>query len=841
MERGSKYKAQPLRSTLTPETEKRLLGNLKPPKNKYSQSNKPTKIEHVDPTLITAPKASEDMSKLASFQEFTKAFVALENEIKLLRQFSCPPNADKMFDSVAEIKGSIPIFETHCKTIAKQKKLQTEVSKKSFDYYKDFVQQFQLFSDKMHIFANQIHQLYSYGITQAFHAIEDAIESFYDISNKDPQSRSICLQYKKYCDKSLNYLGETLAYFIDSKTFDGFDEDGLAKFAEKAKTFGRFFEKELYPVVAHSLPSDLTFGNCISLFHDNYTKIVPLIVSAPRFLQNFSVVMSKLDKANECIQQVKKEIGDESILKQKKQRKAIIVMPEDQDDDIESKIMKIADLFNVIIDNDDSNAVILEHVYSQASQKINEYKERIRKLELEISRPKPTSKDEYKNQFSEIRKFKDDIEAKIAEENASFNRNLIYSIKSIIPNCKVDVTMSYTRQIQSIVTQLREFIANSSSGNSVEDYNTIKDIIQPIYSPELEEPLKSMVNKSIQILVKENNSLKDKLNNIMKENKQFNQKLSSILQNDLSVSDENVKNKVNMELIEQLEKSLITITDEIKRSRAEAANTLQAFISSRDKLAKSLNIDVGNYNVESAVNDIETFSENIKTKIANSVIFQQNVFIFITKLIDVLQLQNVSIAPQATVDEINKVMQMISQKFDHPNDTSEEIINSNPQKGLFKDVSQYKNMAIKLCNKLINDDNEENNNNLTDKVYKLALNRIEELQKNNVFVVFDDLIVDKISQTKNEQILSLKQEINDYRQNNVQLHETHKILQSIIQQLSNDATFTPNTPQLIALKAFSAHLDKLTTDKKSKSNDVIEAISNLNNIICEKISEHKFI
>ena len=312
MERGSKYKAQPLRSTLTPETEKRLLGNLKPPKNKFVQSNKPTRIEHIDPSQITAPKASEDMSKLASFQEFSKAFVSLENEIKTLRQFSCPPNAEKMFDSVAEIKGSIPVFETHCKTIAKQKKLQTEVSKKSFDYYKDFVQQFQLFSDKMHIFYSQIHQLYKYGITQAFHSIEDAIEIFFDISNKDPQSRSICLQYKKYCDKSLNYLGETLAYFIESNTFDGFTDEELAKFAEKAKTFGRFFEKELYPVVLHSLPPNLSFGNCISLFHDNYTKIVPLIVSAPRFLENFSEVLSKLDIANNCIQQVKKEIGDEN-------------------------------------------------------------------------------------------------------------------------------------------------------------------------------------------------------------------------------------------------------------------------------------------------------------------------------------------------------------------------------------------------------------------------------------------------------------------------------------------------------------------------------------------------
>ena len=847
MERGSKYKAQPLRSTLTPETEKRLLGNLKPPKNKFVQSNKPTRIEHIDPSQITAPKASEDMSKLASFQEFSKAFVSLENEIKTLRQFSCPPNAEKMFDSVAEIKGSIPVFETHCKTIAKQKKLQTEVSKKSFDYYKDFVQQFQLFSDKMHIFYSQIHQLYTYGITQAFHSIEDAIEIFFDISNKDPQSRSICLQYKKYCDKSLNYLGETLAYFIESNTFDGFTDEELAKFAEKAKTFGRFFEKELYPVVLHSLPPNLSFGNCISLFHDNYTKIVPLIVSAPRFLENFSEVLSKLDIANNCIQQVKKEIGDENILKQRKKKRAVIVMPDEdlEKNNMQAKIMKFAELFNVIIDNDDTNEMILEHAYANATQKINEYKEKIKKLELQAVLPKPTTKDEYKNQFSEIRKFKDDVEAKLAEENASFNRNLIYSIKSVIPNCKVDVTMSYTRQIQSIVNQLRDFVANSSSGTTSEDYNAIKEIIQPVYNAEPNETLKSMVSKSINILMKENKSLKEELENIKKENKKCNEKLGAILQNEFTVDDDKIKNKSNIELIEQMEKSLTTITDEIKRSRAEAANTLQAFISSRDKLAKSLNIDAGKYNVESAVNDMDLFSENIKTKIANSVIFQQNVFIFITKLLDSLQLQNIHIEPQATADEINKTMQIISQKFDHPSETSKEIIDSKPQKGLFKDAFQYKTMLNDLCLKLINNDKnnaEEKGTNIKiENLYQQASNIIEDLQKNNVFIVFEDLIQNKSSTTKNEQINNLKQEINESRQNNVQLNETHQILLSIIQQLSNDATFTPNTPQLIALKAFSAHLDKLKTDKKSKSNDVIESISKLNNIISDKISEHKFV
>ena len=108
-----------IQSTMDPITEKRLLGNLKPPSRNYSTSSQPKRIERVELKLQPPPQAAENLSKLSSIQQFQNDFIILDNDAQKLHQISSPKDCEKMFDAVAEIKDSMPIFKSHCKKIAK--------------------------------------------------------------------------------------------------------------------------------------------------------------------------------------------------------------------------------------------------------------------------------------------------------------------------------------------------------------------------------------------------------------------------------------------------------------------------------------------------------------------------------------------------------------------------------------------------------------------------------------------------------------------------------------------------------------------------------------------------
>ena len=309
-------KLKPLKSGLSPETEKRLLGNLSPPKRKvYSYSEKPPPYQKITLKLKKAPKAAENMSKLTSVQVFIKDFTELETEVHMLRQLSCPPTTERLFDAIADIRSSLPTFETHCKTIAKQKKLQTQVNKKCFDFYKDFVSSFGFFGEKMELFEKQIHTLYSAVISEAFGKINQSVLQFIDICLRDPQGRTIITNYRKYVEDSIKNLEKRVVPFIADKEFKALSEEELEEFSETTKTFGRFYEKELAPLIASVLLPKFSITRQIQVFHEYFVKLVPYITSAPIFIEQYKVALEALDKCKSDMKKVKREIGNEKILK----------------------------------------------------------------------------------------------------------------------------------------------------------------------------------------------------------------------------------------------------------------------------------------------------------------------------------------------------------------------------------------------------------------------------------------------------------------------------------------------------------------------------------------------
>ena len=845
MEKVPKYKTEPIRHTLTPETEKRLLGNISPPKKKFIMTTKPPKIEHINHTMLPAPKAAENMSKLSSFQSFSKSFTNLENEIKELRMFSCPPSCDRIFDAVAEVRSNISIFENHCRTIAKQKKLKTEVSKKSFDFYKSFINSYQLFSDKIKIFGGQIHKLYEQAIVESFQAMDKNAERLFEVAYKDPQARSFASQFKKYCESSLKSIEDTLIEFIGDESFSAFGDEEMEQFAEKTKTFGRFFEKELSPAVAAALSSKYSIDRIIAEFRSNFTKIVPLITSAPKFIEQFKVCLEALEVTEKDILQVKKEIGDEKILKQRKTTTIVLPEEEEDTDDIMPGLNNLANLFKVTLNDEVPKSQMIASIFVEASTKMKEMKERIKKLESDLSIPPTTSKEEFKNQFAEMRRFKLDLEAKINEENAMLNRNIIYSIKSLIPNCTIDTSISYSRQVQSIVNQLRDFISRDKNKNEdlANEVASVKELLAKYYTPEDDESLQAIVEHSIDSLNNENKRLSNLLKEAKDEVSNSAQNLTNYIVSAFGVNESDIANKSINDLMNVIQNQINKVTNELRRSRSTSAAINAVLIKTRDELAQLLNVGAKGFDSEDISNDMDELISNLKTKRENSVLFQQNIYIFMNKLLKALEAPDFKVV-QPTQEDINKTMQQLGFKLDDPHKLASDIMNSNPQNGLFCNAAAYKSLSLDLCSRLINRKQEMLEGGLINDLRSASFKKIDELEKCNAVKLFGELVQKNANDVSDDlyNMGLLKNEIKESRQNTVQLEETHHILQSMISQLSSeDIVLAPDSPQLIALNAFTAHLDKLKTNSNTVVNNIITDVSSLNSTICKHISTGKIV
>ena len=363
-----------------------------------------------------------------------------------------------MFKIVADVRKAFPIFEVHCKTVAKQKRLKTEINKKSFEFYRNYAESFFVFAERMELFNKQIHDLYASEITSVFGQINASVAKFYEKSMKDPQGRSIMIQYKKYCDDSINDISKKVVAFVASNDFTAFNEEELEDFAETAKTFGRFFEKELVPLVFSVVQQQFRSIKSINKFSENFVKLVPLLVSAPPFVEEFKKIIELLQVCKNDMKEVKKEIGNEKILKQvKKKRIETPAEEEEEKDDITQNINKLVEYFHVEMEEDDNykNSEILEMIQDKAEEKINALNDKISKLEKELSKPVGIATAEYRDQFNDTRKLRKQLQDKLEEENAAFNRNVIYSIRGILTEPKMYTTESHIRQVQLMVNQQR--------------------------------------------------------------------------------------------------------------------------------------------------------------------------------------------------------------------------------------------------------------------------------------------------------------------------------------------------------------------------------------------------
>lgn len=833
-------------SSLSPETEKRLLGNLKAPKRNYSSTGKPKPIERIEIKTFTPPKAAENLSKLTSIQQFQKDFNQLEGNVQKLHQISSPQDCKRMFDAVAEIKDSMPIFKNHCKKIAKQKKLNAPVSQVSFDFYKDYAKEFEIFVQRMVSFYDQIHNIYSHAIIQLFQDMDQSAAAIFDACNKDPQARSLLLQYRKYCDESMKRVDQALVTYLEDTTFSSFTTEQIDKIAETAKTFGRFFERDLYPALLQCIPNNQVLPSSIQIFHKSYIQLIPLITCAPNFVLQFNEVLHDLDILQKDMKMIKREVGDESILK--KTNRVQISEPnnsnpdfDDEKEDFSPALRALAAYFDMEVDLNKKTADILDEIQSAARKTVNELKSKIKSLEEQMNKPEGVPKDMYKKQLTDIRAFKKELEQKVNAETDSFCRSVIYSIKSLIPDAKIDPTISYVRQIQYINNELRAaFQANSDNALKYqEQIEATKEFLKQ-FKVDPNQNLDKMVKSAFEQSVNNMNKANDQIKSLKDAQQKIKSDLIEFISSSFGVDQPKLITKDVKELLNDAKSGINNVTNEIKRSRAESAQIIQSYMNSRDSIAKLLNVEPSGLDVDGLESDFAKLEKQIQIKTSNDVIFQQNVFVFIKKMSDALSLNIYPSDPSK--EEINLALSGILKAVDKSDDISIKILNNQPETGIFKIQAMCYKYFLQLYCMITSEKLALNPKQDIKIMFETAFRKFTEIKSENIRDSFGDLIsLEQLTTNRSATITKLHDEVVDSRIMKEQLSKLHKVINSITTQLvSDEMTFIPGTKQLETLASISASLLVLRNEREIVSNVVIQDIADMNNSLCQLISDGKF-
>ena len=808
----------PIVSILKPETEKRLLGNIKPgQKRDYAKSFTVPKIESITKELSPPPKVAISLSELNSVQKFFKLFTILENHIHELRALSCPPETELVFENLSEVKTNYFSFEAHCKKISKQKKLKTEVNRKSFQIYKEFCTSFPFFCEKIVLFGKNIHGILVRSFHSLFNDAKTALEEFVSIAYKFPQSRQVMISYKQYTKDSLKELETSIEEFIQSPRFDLFTDERLDKFSETARTFGRFVELELSSVIKANLPPNLSIDKCIASFHESFVKLVPLIVSAPFFVEQYEMILDDIPPLREAISDIKMEIGDESILKAARKKVDESPVPDNQVDDIQPALNDLIGFSGLDVEDGmrDSDKII--NCTEIIKTRVKHLEEKIKELKAELNKPVSTPISAFKDRFDDIRKFKLEMDEKMKREQDRFYRLVVDSIKILINDSSlVNAKQPYSKQLELCQEALQREINEYKSkvDESHKDIETAKSHLSKIYessSVEKPENIAELARDVAYSVTSERERLEKSLNDEKSYNQSVRLLLNDILSNKFDENTDSLNAKSNEELMNFLKQKIFEKIDEFDKLKEVLHHAIERFVEFRDKLAHFVNIKTSSDTFDDIINDGEESLKILQKSKEDEIRFEQNVFVFMKKFITSLGFKGIDLL-SASKDLMVQDMEKISTLLDNPSKAVKELIDESDS-GIFKSVKEYKQLCIDLCNNLSPSLDQSNIAEL--KISSMsALANLKEYDVSNKFKDY----YPPLDFSKDELVKKISSVLDTYRQDVRISNDFNDKLSILVDMMNKDERiFIPETPQLAKFKESFQNLSSIVLDYDESS------------------------
>lgn len=442
--------------------------NLTPQKN-----GNPNKFARTTPIL----KSVRNISDFTPLQQFQKVFSDLDKYFVKLRQTNPPDGLEQLFQDFSDFKTQYNIFVDSCNKISRHNKVgsNNNVTEKMISSSQTICKDFphlssEFFKYFLHI-KSQLMQFFIQAFQNYFTIMETCFHQYGELCLREQQTRYYFLQYESTIQDLFSKCQNGLNHALSS-----FEElEDTSQVVESLKNLSRKFESEL-PQAILNQRIHLPQGNQIlSHFHQSFVLIVPLLSKIPLINQLFDEITDLIDPFQVLLESLLNDLKIDAphistiheIQDSITPNSLFHITPQDR------LIQDISKLFGLGDGMDMSQEEWYSKILNKAQQTLNNYQQQIHQLTSQLKSYDQIKSEKVLNErIEENLKYKENVEKNFEERRAELMRNVINSVKVLVPYDLISTNDDFDTQLNCIISN-----AELEQKVTKENLNELKDTI----------------------------------------------------------------------------------------------------------------------------------------------------------------------------------------------------------------------------------------------------------------------------------------------------------------------------------------------------------------------------
>lgn len=407
---------------------------------------------HYNPKPLSPSKKGEEMSEATPIEAFKNAYDVLEKEVRGLFRYDPPPFINTFMASFTSFKAHVYPFLTHSNRIIKQRILKASINHSSFEVCDSFREVFPKFVKYIRDFNDNILLVYHDCLIGLLDQLQANYNLYIRTCARDPQMRQAVLPFEEGLVTQLKEIRSRLDKILDEHIFYTADPMPLV---EKIKTFCRFFEVDLQQRVCTCLPpNEVNVSPSLCGFHDAFISIVPILTSYPKFLEQLNFAVKAIDPLEKAMSRLSKVIGktpeydnDDGLLTHT--LTGPIQVKELSIDPVDEAIEHLAATYKV---EGATKAELVQNAEQKSQEMISNLTKQLEQVKNRLAIVEPlNSKDTVKERLLEIRKLRDEMDARAKRAHEDYCRRVAFQLKRIVqPNVESDNETQVSEAIASL-------------------------------------------------------------------------------------------------------------------------------------------------------------------------------------------------------------------------------------------------------------------------------------------------------------------------------------------------------------------------------------------------------
>ncbi|OHS93237.1 hypothetical protein TRFO_40475 [Tritrichomonas foetus] len=539
-------------------------------------------------------KAARNISDFTPLQQFQKNFLEVEKLLLKLRQASPPSDFQQLFEDFSEIKSKYLIFVESVNKISRHVKLGNnpkKISEKPYEICAAFPGEIsRFFSYFIHV-KSKLSTFFINAFQNFFSIMEESFQDYGNLCLREQQTRYIYLQYESTIQDLFSSIRKGLNSILPN-----FNEiQDVSSLVEIMKMLSRKYESEL-PHALHNQRLMLNAGSeQLTNFHNSFVALVPMLVNIPNFNQLFNDISELIDPIHELISCVLLEIKLESppILTSQEIQESVIsedlfhITPKDH------LIKEMAALFGA---SDGSNIQPIEwydEILSKARGKITNLEQKNHQLQTKLKSYDQIKSEKVLNErIEENRRFKERIIQEYNEKRIELMRDVINSIKILVPYDLLASSDDFDTQLKCIISnaELEQKVTKDNLNDAKETIAQTREILCNFLKNKFymkvdkDTPLTNLAEISVKKFQKQQKKMEQTVSNAGPTNSD----LHAYLKKFLSKRKINVSKLTTVQLKKEMKKYTSNLEYKLNETEEKNRNLLTSSSDFEDRVIENL-------------------------------------------------------------------------------------------------------------------------------------------------------------------------------------------------------------------------------------------------------------